>query len=112
MSDLRDRLGVWARNITVLVDGLERDGFVRRVPHPTDRRATLIELSHEGRDVYRAVYAGHADRAQGLFASLTPTDQRHLQRILARLADALVRTSLAEGKPLDLDPALFRDRTG
>jgi DNA-binding MarR family transcriptional regulator len=112
MSDLRDRLGVSARNVTVLVDGLERHGFVRRVPHPTDRRATVIELTKEGRNVHRAVYAAHADRAQALFASLTPTDQHHLQRILARLADALVHTSLAEGKPLDLDPALSLDGTG
>lgn len=109
MSELRDRLGVSARNITVLVDGLERDGFVRRVPHPADRRATVIELTKQGRDIHRAVYAAHADRAQALFATLNRTDQRHLRRILAHLADALVQTSVAEGKPLDLDPAAFRN---
>src|SRR4029450_5734687 len=49
MATLRARLGVSARNITVLVDGLERDGFVERVPHPQDRRATLVELTDQGR---------------------------------------------------------------
>ena len=86
MSALRDRLGVSARNVTVLVDGLERDGFVRRVPHPTDRRATIIELTGEGRAVHRDVYATHADRAAALFADLPATDQRHLDRILRHLA--------------------------
>jgi DNA-binding MarR family transcriptional regulator len=108
MTALRERLGVSARNITVLVDGLERDGFVRRVPHSTDRRATIIELTDAGRAAYHAVYAAHADRAAALFATLSVTDRRHLARILHRLAEALAETSAAEGRPLDLDPAVFR----
>jgi DNA-binding MarR family transcriptional regulator len=108
MAALRDRLGVSARNITVLVDGLERDGFVRRVRHPTDRRATIIELTDAGHAAHRNVYATHADRAAALFAALPPTDQRHLARILLRLAQTLAETSAVEGKPIDLDPAMFR----
>jgi hypothetical protein len=88
--------------------GLERDGFVRRVPHAIDRRATIIELTDAGRAAHHAVYTAHADRAAALFASLSLTDQRHLARILHRLADALAQTSAAEGRPLDLDPAVFR----
>ena len=108
MSQLRDRLGVSARNITVLVDGLEKEGFARRVAHPTDRRATVVELTDAGHAAHRRVYARHADRAAALFATLTPADQQHLARILGHLADALADTSAAEGKPLDLDPASFR----
>jgi DNA-binding MarR family transcriptional regulator len=108
MSALRERLGVSARNITVLVDSLEKEGLARRAPHSTDRRATLIELTDKGRAAHGAVYAAHSDRAHALFASLSPTDQRHLRRILARLAEALTETSAAEGKPLHLDPTTFR----
>jgi DNA-binding MarR family transcriptional regulator len=108
MAALRDRLGVSARNITVLVDGLERDGLVRRTPHPTDRRATIIELTDAGHAAHRNVYATHADRAASFFAELPPSDQRHLTRILQRLAKILTETSAAEGKPVDLNPAMFR----
>jgi DNA-binding MarR family transcriptional regulator len=108
MSVLRDRLGVSARNITVLVDGLEKEGFARRVPHPNDRRATVIELTDAGHAAHRRVYARHADRAAALFAALPPADQQHLARILARLAETLAATSAAEGKPVDLDPTGFR----
>ena len=48
MSGLREDLGVSARYVTSLVNGLERDGLVRRVPHPTDRRATVIEATAKG----------------------------------------------------------------
>jgi hypothetical protein len=97
------------RNITVLVDGLEKEGLARRALHSTDRRATLIELTDKGRAAHSAVYATHSDRAYALFASQSPTDQRHLRRILARLAEALTETSAAEGKLLDLDPTTFRE---
>ena len=45
MSELKKELGVTATNVTALVDSLEKDGLVVRKRHPTDRRATVIELS-------------------------------------------------------------------
>jgi DNA-binding MarR family transcriptional regulator len=108
MATLRDKLGVSARTITVLVDGLERDGFATRVPHPDDRRATLVELTDKGRAAHRAVYAAHADRAAALFATLDPDDQQALLGLLRRLLDALAATSTAEGRPLNLDTQAFR----
>jgi DNA-binding MarR family transcriptional regulator len=108
MGALRDRLGVSARNITVLVDGLERDGFAKRAPHPEDRRATVVELTDKGRAAHRAVYAAHADRAAALFATLDHDDQQALLGLLRRLLDALTETSTAEGRPLNLDTQAFR----
>ncbi|MDQ4116726.1 MAG: MarR family transcriptional regulator, partial [Actinomycetota bacterium] len=36
-------------SVTNIVDRLQHDGLVRRVAHPTDRRATLVELTDDGR---------------------------------------------------------------
>ena len=44
MADLADALGVTPRNVTALVDGLESEHLVRRLPHPTDRRVTMVEM--------------------------------------------------------------------
>src|SRR3954470_23500278 len=41
---LGERLLLSSGGITVLVDRLERGGWVKRKPHPTDRRAVLLEL--------------------------------------------------------------------
>ncbi|WP_238011263.1 MarR family transcriptional regulator [Dactylosporangium sp. AC04546] len=46
--ELAEARNVTPRNITGLVDGLETAGLVRRTPHPTDRRATLVELTAAG----------------------------------------------------------------
>jgi DNA-binding MarR family transcriptional regulator len=43
------RLQVHPASITSAVDRLEQQGLVRRVPHPTDRRTKLAQLTEQGR---------------------------------------------------------------
>jgi len=45
------RLQVHPTSVTNAVDRLETGGLVRRVPHPTDRRTTLVEILPAGRRV-------------------------------------------------------------
>jgi len=45
-----ERLQVHPTSITNAVDRLEAAEFVKRVPHPTDGRATLIEITPAGRE--------------------------------------------------------------
>lgn len=45
-----DRLQVHPTSITNAVDRLEVAGLVRRLPHPTDGRATLVEITGLGRE--------------------------------------------------------------
>ena len=49
LGKIGERLQVHPTSVTSIVDGLEADGFVRRVPHPTDRRTTLAEITGTGR---------------------------------------------------------------
>ena len=42
--ELGQRFALTSGGVTVLVDRLERAGWVRRAPHPTDRRAVLLVL--------------------------------------------------------------------
>jgi DNA-binding MarR family transcriptional regulator len=51
LGKIGDRLQVHATSVTSIVDGLEADGFVRRIPHERDRRATLASLTPAGRRV-------------------------------------------------------------
>lgn len=58
LSRIGDRLQVHPASVTNAVDRLEAGGLVCRVPHPSDRRATLARITAEGRD-----RAGAATRA-------------------------------------------------
>lgn len=51
LSRVGDRLQVHPASVTNVVDRLERQGLVRRVPHPSDRRATLAEITDAGRQI-------------------------------------------------------------
>ena len=48
LSELSDRLHIAPRSATEVVDALEARGLVERRPDPSDRRATLVELTEHG----------------------------------------------------------------
>lgn len=89
MSGISDELGVTRRNITALVDALEEEGLVRRRPHPTDRRATVIELTGEGARTMDTLYDEHRRSVAELFAELSDEDRRELVRLLGLLRERL-----------------------
>ncbi|MCX6424798.1 MAG: MarR family transcriptional regulator [Actinobacteria bacterium] len=49
MRTIGSRLQVHQTSVTNAVDRLEAASLVKRLPHPTDRRATLVELTRTGR---------------------------------------------------------------
>lgn len=93
MSDVGETLGVTARNVTALVDALEADGLVRRAAHPSDRRATLLELTAMGSDLHGRVFDEHRQAMAALFETLLPADQQRLLRLIGDLTAELSRRS-------------------
>ncbi|MEU3457493.1 MarR family transcriptional regulator [Micromonospora sp. NPDC006766] len=51
MTKIGNRLQVHPTSVTNAVDRLESAGLVRRTPHPTDRRTTLVQLLPKGREL-------------------------------------------------------------
>jgi DNA-binding MarR family transcriptional regulator len=84
--------GVAAPTMTRLVDGLERDGLVRRRPDPTDARGVLVEATATGR---RILTRGRRQRVQTLAAGLASLSGEELAAI-RRGAELIERISRAE----------------
>ena len=95
MSSLSEWLGVTPRNVTALVDALEEEGLVGRRPHPTDRRATVIELTPRGTQTCEGMYDEHRVATSELFVGLSEDEQRELIRLLGTLRDALRRAGIS-----------------
>ena len=53
MGELATTLGIDPPYMTIVVDDLERQGLVERKPHPTDRRAKLVETTARGQEAAR-----------------------------------------------------------
>jgi DNA-binding MarR family transcriptional regulator len=49
LGKMGERLMIHPTSVTNIVDRLEAQALVRRVPHPTDRRTTLCEITDAGR---------------------------------------------------------------
>ena len=94
MTTISDELGVTRRNVTALVDALEEEGLVRRRPHPTDRRATVIEMTAKGERTMDRIYDEHRAAVAELFAELSEEDRGELARMLGTLREALRREGI------------------
>jgi DNA-binding MarR family transcriptional regulator len=90
MSELAETLGIDRSNATVVVDDLEAQGFVRRRPHPTDRRAKLVEATAKGKRLARRAEAILATPPPAITA-LSAEDLQMLRALLER----------AHARPLD-----------
>lgn len=60
-SDLADRLQVSRQAVAQAITGLERHGYVTRVPNPLDARARIIELTPRGRHALRVMRSSAVD---------------------------------------------------
>ena len=74
---------------------LEQRGLVRRAPHPTDTRATLVYLAEAGEELQRRIFPvakAHDDRL------LEGLDRCEIQRLLDALTER-TEAALLDNKP-------------
>ena len=86
MRVMGQRLQLHPTSVTNIVDRLEADGLVKRLPHPTDRRTTLVVISEAGQqrraEATEAVTAvdfglrGLTDRPTGALTDRLATGRR------------------------------------
>src|SRR5208282_673391 len=86
--DLGDRLSLTSGAITMLVDRLERAGWVHRRPHPGDRRYVLIELSPQAAATAPEGLAAYHSRVRALAAEVPAGQRAAVAAFLAAAADA------------------------
>lgn len=85
MGDVAERLGLAPRTITATVDALERDGLVTRLSDVSDRRATQLELTPEGRTYVQGMREIQARLNHETVAPLAPDERRQLLELLSKL---------------------------
>jgi DNA-binding MarR family transcriptional regulator len=79
--------GVSSRNVTGLVDTLERDGLVSRVPDGRDRRSVLAVITDDGREWIRAFGEPTQRAMAALFRGFSPAEVTGLRTLCLRLAE-------------------------
>ena len=88
LGQLAERIACVKSNVTQLVDRLEADDLVRRVPDPSDRRSVRAEITEEGRAKYEAGLEALQSAQEEVVSELALDDRDQLQQLLGRLAAA------------------------
>jgi len=87
LSELGQKLLLHPTSITSTVDSLEKLGYVERVPHPSDRRATMARITPAGRQAIVTSSEAMRDNDYGLHA-LTEDEAQQLFGLLRKVRDA------------------------
>lgn len=86
--ELGDRLSLTSGAVTMLVDRLESAGWVRRRPHPSDRRYTVLELSPEAVNAAPVELAEFHRAVRALAAAVPAAQVDVVTAFLAAAAEA------------------------
>lgn len=84
MGKIGSRLFIHPTSVTSAVDGLERLGYVERVPHPVDRRTTLVRITQAGRELVERTTPEVQATRYGLGA-LTEEEAAEIVRLLRKV---------------------------
>jgi DNA-binding MarR family transcriptional regulator len=92
-SEIGEHLQVTRATVTGVVDSLERRGFVRRSPHPADRRSLLVEITPEGLAVLAALRTLVHRNERAWMEVLSEAELRTYIDILHRIQDSVTAAS-------------------
>jgi MarR family 2-MHQ and catechol resistance regulon transcriptional repressor len=103
---LADKLLRSGGNVTLVVDNLERRGWVRRERQKEDRRTVQIRMTPKGARLIAKVFPEHAAAITKIMNELTENEQEELRRIAGKLghgAEAFCLARLKREKNNDSD---------
>lgn len=80
--EVANEMKVTSANVTFLVDGLEKDHLVRRVPSLTDRRTVYVELTDAGRLLAERIVPSMARFMGRLLEGFTEDEKHQLSGLL------------------------------
>ena len=89
-NEIADRLIISRATVTGLIDSLEKRGYAQRIPHLSDRRMLLVQLTDRGRQVaneFRPIVHQHQ---KIWLEALSNDEQQRLIDSLHRLQTTLI----------------------
>ncbi|MEN3279817.1 MAG: hypothetical protein V7607_957 [Solirubrobacteraceae bacterium] len=92
MKDIADSLLLSRSGLSRVVDELERKGFVKRRPCPTDARGTEAVITRSGRGAFRKAQGSHLRSVRAEFLDKLSREQ------LRQLAEVWTAVGLADAR--------------
>ena len=88
-ADIAEFFGLAPRTVTEALDGLERDGMVRREPDPRDRRVKRLSITEAGVAAAAATEPVRVALVEQIFGVLSEDERGQLKQLLTKLTAAI-----------------------
>ena len=89
IGELCEKMLVTGGNMTLVLDNIEKLGYIERVPSREDRRAINIQLTPAGQKLFEEVFVKHAENITQFMSVLNAAEQKDLGDLLKKLGTAL-----------------------
>jgi DNA-binding MarR family transcriptional regulator len=90
-ADLAERSGVSRATVTGLLDGLEKDGLISRLPRQDDRRMVDIRITDHGLKLLERTLPDHYLRLGAVMDALTKAEKEMLVRLLTKVRESVTK---------------------
>ncbi|WP_201290903.1 MarR family winged helix-turn-helix transcriptional regulator [Croceibacterium salegens] len=87
--EIAKRLRIEGPTLTRMIDTLEKDGLVTRMPDPADRRSKLLKLTQEGEETLHDIFNLADTYRARLLDGVPAEDKAAVSRFLTGLLDRL-----------------------
>jgi len=91
LTQISEKLLCTGGNLTTVVDNLEKQKLVRRVPSKTDRRQYEIHLTPKGRSHIKKLFPDHVKAVVREMSVLSPSEQDELSRLCKKLGLEIIK---------------------
>jgi DNA-binding MarR family transcriptional regulator len=105
-SEISARTLVSSATMTGTLDRLERQGLVRRLPNPEDRRSVLVEVTDAGRALCDRFLPGINALQIAVVSELEPAERHQLLELLGKVLAGAAR--VADEEPVALEGRRIR----
>lgn len=89
VREVCSKMLVTGGNITLVLDNIEKLGYIERVPSKDDRRAIDIQLTPAGQKLFDEVFIEHAGNITRMMSALSAAEQESLGILLKKLGTSL-----------------------
>src|SRR5262245_61418770 len=86
LGQLAEKIACVKSDVTQLVDRLENEGLVRRLPDPNDRRSVLASVTDQGRQRYKVGADALAEAESELLEDVPESLRDEMAELVALLA--------------------------
>jgi DNA-binding MarR family transcriptional regulator len=86
-AQLAEEADVTRATMTGLIDTLEKDGYVKRYPHPEDRRAVIVKITEAGEAVMHSTLPDFFRIKSRLMETLSQDERKTLVSLLSKIIE-------------------------